>query len=62
MRKKSAEDERLQQFQFNEWAPWSDKAQANAKARQGAEDMIWGGLQTAAGAANGNVAGTAAAK
>lgn len=46
-----AENERLQQFQFNEWAPWADKAQANAQARQGAENMIWGGLQTLGGAA-----------
>ena len=48
---RAAEEERLQQFQFNEWAPWSDAAQSNAKARQGAEDMIWSGLQTAGGAA-----------
>lgn len=47
----SAESERLQQFQFNDWAPWADKAQANAQARQGAENMIWGGLQTFGSAA-----------
>lgn len=47
----AAENERLQQFQFNEFMPWSDKAQANAQARQGAEGMIWGGLQTLGSAA-----------
>jgi hypothetical protein len=47
----AAENERLQQFQFNEWAPWSDKARANAQSRQGAENMIWNGLQTAGSAA-----------
>jgi hypothetical protein len=47
----ASEDERLQQFQFNEWAPWADKARANAQARQGSENMIWGGLQTLGSAA-----------
>ena len=47
----AAENERLQQFQFNEAAPWFDKARANAQARQGAEGMIWGGLQTFGSAA-----------
>lgn len=41
------EEQREKAFQFNEWAPWADKAQANAKARQGAEDMIWAGVNTA---------------
>lgn len=36
-----------QRFQFNEWAPWADSAQANAQARQGAQNMIWSGVQTA---------------
>jgi hypothetical protein len=36
-----------QRFQFNEWAPWADSAQANAQGRQGAENMIWSGVQTA---------------
>lgn len=40
-----------QQFQFNEWMPWADDAQANAQARQGAQAGIWNGLQTAGGAA-----------
>lgn len=37
-------------FEFNEWRPWADKAQANAQARQGAENAIWSGIDTAAGA------------
>lgn len=36
-----------QRFQFNQWAPWADSAQANAQARQGAQNMIWSGVQTA---------------
>lgn len=47
----AAENERLQQFEFNEYRPWADKAQANAQARQGAENMIWGGIQTVGSAA-----------
>ncbi len=35
-------------FAFNKWQPWADKSQANAQARQGAENMIWSGLGTAA--------------
>jgi hypothetical protein len=53
----ASENQRQQMFQFNEWAPWSDAAQANAKARQGAENMIWGGLQTAGGAIAGQMQG-----
>lgn len=53
----AAENERQQRFQFNEWAPWSDAAQANSKARQGAENMIWSGLQTVGGAATGFLQG-----
>lgn len=49
----AAENQRQQMFQFNTWAPWADKAQANAKARQGSENMIWGGLQTLGSAATG---------
>jgi hypothetical protein len=41
------EEERQKEFQFNEWMPWADQAQANAQARQGAESQIWGGLGTA---------------
>lgn len=53
----ASEDERLQQFQFNEWSPWADAAQSNAQAKQGSENMIWSGLQTAAGAATGMIQG-----
>ena len=49
----AAENQRQQMFQFNQWAPWADDAKANAAARQGAEDMIWGGLQTVASGATG---------
>lgn len=53
----AAENQRQQMFQFNEWAPWSDAAQANAKARQGAENMIWSGVQTFGNAATGFLQG-----
>lgn len=43
----AAEQEREQQFGINEDAPWKDAAQANAQARQGAENQIWSGLGTA---------------
>jgi hypothetical protein len=33
-------------FEFNQWRPWADKSQANAAARQGADQQIWGGLQS----------------
>lgn len=38
------EEFRQKQFEFNQWQPWADAAQANAQARQGAESEIWGGL------------------
>lgn len=47
----AAENERLQQFEFNEYRPWADKSKANAAARQGAENMVWDGLQTFGSAA-----------
>jgi hypothetical protein len=53
----AAENERLQRFQFNEVAPWMDAAQANSQARQGANNMIWGGLQTLGSAAAGYAEG-----
>lgn len=56
----AAENERQQRFQFNEVAPWMDAAKANAGARQGAENMLWSGLQTAAGAATGMLQGAQA--
>lgn len=46
-------DEQEKNFAFNKWMPFADKSQANAQARQNAENMIWGGLGTAgAGAMN----------
>jgi hypothetical protein len=44
---RNAEEGRQQQFQFNEWAPWSDEAQANAQAKKGADETINSGLNTA---------------
>lgn len=38
------------QWQVNDLDPWKDKAAANAEARKGAEEQIWGGLNTIAGA------------
>lgn len=37
-------------FEFNEWRPWADKASANAEARKAADEGIWSGIQTIAGA------------
>ena len=34
-------------FQFNEFAPWADKAQANAQARQQSANMVMSGVDTA---------------
>lgn len=53
----AAENQRQQMFQFNSFAPWADKARANAQARQGSENMIWGGLQTLGSAATGFLQG-----
>lgn len=46
-----AEEERQQQFQFNEWAPFADQAQANAAARESSNKLVFEGLNTAASAA-----------
>lgn len=45
-----AETQRQQQFQFNEYAPWTDASQANALARQGAQRQINNGINTAGSA------------
>jgi hypothetical protein len=45
--RESMADQNDKAFEFNQWRPWADKAQANAQARQGAEEGIWSGLQTA---------------
>lgn len=47
----TAENERQQMFQFNEWAPWSDAAKANSQARQQAQGEIWGGIDQIGGGA-----------
>jgi hypothetical protein len=39
-------DQNEKAWQINQFAPWQDRAQANAQARQGAEEGIWSGLQT----------------
>lgn len=44
---RNAEEGRQQQFQFNQWAPWSDEAQANAQAKKGADETVNSGLNTA---------------
>lgn len=36
--------EQEKEFEFNEWRPWADKAQANAAARQQSENGIWGAI------------------
>ncbi len=43
-------DEQDKSFEFNEWAPWADKSQANAAAREKAQNQIWGGIGTVANA------------
>lgn len=40
-----------QQFQFNQWAPWADRAQANAQARIGADTNTWGAIDSLASTA-----------
>jgi len=45
------EEEREKAFQFNEFAPWADKAQANAEARKNASNMIWSGINSVGSAA-----------
>lgn len=41
------------EFEFNKWMPWSDKAQANAQARQQAQNQLWGGIGQVASAGMG---------
>lgn len=53
----AAENQRQQMFQFNQVAPWMDASRANAQARQGAENMIWSGIQTVGNAATGYLQG-----
>lgn len=53
---RNAEQERQQQFQFNQWAPWADQAQANSAAKAGADQTINSGINTVGGAVAGKVA------
>jgi len=46
-RNQSAE-EADKNFEFNQFMPWADKAQANAAARQQAQNNIWSGIGTVA--------------
>jgi hypothetical protein len=51
VRARRYKDEQLDKtFDFNEWRPWADKAQATAVARKEAQSAIWSGLQTSASA------------
>lgn len=43
------QDEQQTQWQLNEFAPWQDRAQANAAARQGAQQQINAGLNAFGG-------------
>lgn len=46
-----SEESRQQQFEFNDWMPWSDSAQANAQTKATGQSEIFSGLSTAAGGA-----------
>lgn len=47
----ASEEQRQKEFQFNEWAPWADAAQANAGQKAAGQSEIFSGLNTAAGGA-----------
>lgn len=47
----ASEDDREKDFQFDQWMPWADSAQANAQAKETAQSEIFSGLSTAAGGA-----------
>jgi hypothetical protein len=53
---RNAEQERQQQFQFNQFAPWADQAQANAAAKAGADQTINSGVNTLSSSIAGKVA------
>lgn len=42
-----ADEQRQEEFQFNQWGPWADEAQAVAQEKQGAEQTISSGFNTA---------------
>lgn len=45
------EEERQKEFEFNQWMPWSDAAQANAQKKANDQSEIFGGISTAASGA-----------
>lgn len=51
-----SENQRQQQFQFNQAAPWFDAAQANAGARQAGEQEMWSGINSLSSTAAGAIA------
>lgn len=57
-----ATEEREKAFEFNQWAPWADAAQANAAARKDAEAQIWSGINTAGSAVIRGISGAAGKK
>jgi hypothetical protein len=42
----NAQEEQAKAFEFNEFRPWADRAQANAQSRQNANANLWGGINT----------------
>lgn len=45
----ASEEEREKEFEFNQWRPWADAAQANAGQKAAGQSMIFSGVNTAAG-------------
>lgn len=50
-----SEVQRQQQFQFNEAAPWMDKAQAASAARQQGNQQMWNGIVSAGSTVAGGI-------
>lgn len=59
---RNAEQGRQQEFQFNQWAQWADESQANAMAKQGAEQTIASGISTTASGVTGALSNAASKK
>jgi hypothetical protein len=45
------------QFQFNEWAPWADRSQANAEQEKAGQNMMWSGISGLGSSIGGAVGG-----
>ncbi len=45
----NTDNQRQQQFQFNQWAPWADQSQANAKLMQQSANNMWGAVDDGIG-------------